>query len=113
MRYHTELLGIDVQGIVETSLDKLAAQGSSWAIAEFLKGEAVTARRGGGAYNCPVAVYVNRELGINTQECHSAVAVTEAAVSVPRASVRRPTPDVVSTFIHDYDWGRYPDLRGK
>jgi hypothetical protein len=106
-------LSLDVPGVVESSLGKLAAQGSSWAIAAFLKGEGVTACHGGGAYNCPIAVYVNRELGIDTQVWRSAVAVTETAVSVPRAGVRTPTPDVVSTFVNDYDKGRYPDLRGK
>lgn len=105
-----ELSKIDVLGIVETSLEKLSAQGAPWNIAEFLKAEGIKGQS--GAYNCPVAVYVNRELGLS-DDIWSVVMVNCLAVAVPRAAVRVPIPGNVGAFTSDYDRGAFEELRGK
>lgn len=90
------------------AMDKLAALGSSQAIAEFLQVEGVTGMRDYG-HACPVSWYLRRATGWRATV--SPTAWSLRARDLPAGMRRRSrTPQPIREFIVDFDGGRYPEL---
>jgi hypothetical protein len=95
------LNGVQVESVLSAAMDKLAAQGSPNQIANFFRTEGIQGNPG-RAYQCPVAMYGNRALGIRDDELQVVMA-NMTHVCVPLISVRIPTPYEVRNFMKNFD----------
>lgn len=95
------LNGVQVEGVLTAVMDKLAAQGSPRQIANFLRMEGIQGNPG-RAYQCPVAMYGNRALGIRDDELQVVMA-NLTHICVPLIAVRIPTPYEVRNFMKNFD----------
>ena len=85
---------------VQQLVDELDAKGDSTDIADFLR-ESGYEGVSGDNMNCPVALYLSRNLG-------TGVKVDEVNITVGDTKI--PTPSNVSEFISEFDGGDFPDL---
>lgn len=102
-------MGASVLEVLTDSLAKLQALGTPRQVRDFLIAEGI--QGGSGAYQCPVARYLSRELGAAPNWYIACVG--PEMCSVPRDGARVPTPPEIGKFIHRYDHGAYPELRSR
>lgn len=102
----------DVEESLVDGIGKLVAQGSPRQIALFLSQEGFTGWRHQG-YSCPVAKYLNREIGVRQEEPWSwnVVLVNQVRIAVPIRSISLPIPREIGAFVSEFDAGAFNELR--
>lgn len=94
------------EGVLLDYLDKLAAQGTPQQIRDYLVREDIKGIRW-SSYSCPVARYLNRELG-TPRQLRAQVGLIQVALIVE--NIRVDTPPEVAMFISNFDLRVYPEL---
>lgn len=101
----------DVEGSLVDGIGKLVAQGSPEQIALFLAQEGLTGWRHQG-YACPVAKYLNREIGVRQEPwCWNVVLVNQVRIAVPVRGISLPIPPEIGRFVGLFDGGAFNELR--
>lgn len=103
----------DVEESLVDGIGKLVAQGSPRQIALFLSQEGLTGWRHQG-YSCPVAKYLNREIGVRQERepwCWNVVLVNQVRIAVPIRSISLPIPREIGAFVQEFDAGAFNELR--
>jgi hypothetical protein len=103
----------DVEGSLIDGIGKLVAQGSPRQIALFLTQEGLTGWRHQG-YSCPVAKYLNREIGVRQEPLSwnwNVVLVNQVRIAVPIRGVSLPIPPEIGKFVQEFDAGAFNELR--